>query len=108
MYAVQAKKIINPAEEAVGGVFESLIKNALRQIAPDDKVRLRISANDYERFFPEGSAVFELGNGITVSASILKDLSLGEYDCIIDKDDSTVDAGFNTQLKLVELAFHKN
>jgi len=102
------KKVINPADEEVNGLFESLIKNALRQIAPDDKVMLRVSAADYERYFPEGSTVFELGSGVTVSASILKDISLNEFDCIIDKDDSTVNAGLNTQLKHIELAFRKN
>jgi flagellar assembly protein FliH len=99
------RKVINPSDEAMDGVFESLIRNALRQIAPDDKIMLRISPADYDRFFSEGNAVFELGNGITVSASILKDVSLGEYDCIIDKDDSTVNAGLDTQLKRIELAF---
>jgi len=101
------RKIINPADEEMTGIFESLIKNALRQIAPDDKVMLRVSAADYERYFPEGSTVFELGSGVTVSASILKDISLNEFDCIIDKDDSTVNAGLETQLKHVELAFRK-
>jgi flagellar assembly protein FliH len=99
------RKVINPADEAMDGVFESLIKNALRQIAPDKKIMLRISPADYDRYFSEGNAIFELGNGITVSASVLKDVSLGEFDCIIDKDDSTVNAGLDTQLKRIELAF---
>jgi flagellar biosynthesis/type III secretory pathway protein FliH len=102
------RKIINPAEEAAGGVFESLIRNALRQIAPDDRIMLRISSDDYERFFPEGNALFEFSNGVTVSAAILKDLSLNEYDLIIDKNDSTIDAGLDTQLRLIELAFQRN
>ena len=102
------RKIINPADEAMEGVFVSLIKNALRQIAPDDRIMLRVSAADYERYFPEGSAVLELGNGVTVSASILKDASLGEFDCIIDKDDSTINAGLDTQLMNIQLAFEKS
>ena len=101
------RKVINPTEETLAGAFEALIRNALRQIAPDDKIMLRVSPADYERYFSEGSAIFELGNGVTVSASILKDLSLEEYDCIIDKDDSTVNAGLDTQLKHVQLAFQR-
>ena len=101
------RKVINPAEETIGGIFESMIRNAIRQIAPDDKITLRVSNADYEKYFSEGSAVFELGSGITVSTSILKDHSLGDFDCIIDKDDSTVNASLDTQLKHIQLAFHR-
>jgi flagellar assembly protein FliH len=101
------RKVINLADESVEGIFESLIKNALRQIAPDDKIMLRVGIADYERYFPEGSAIFELGNGVTVSASILKDISLNDYDVIIDKDDSTVNAGLDSQLMNIQLAFHR-
>ena len=101
------KRIISPAEEAVGGIFESLIRNALRQIAPEGKVIIRVSPAEYERFFSSGSAVFHLDKGVTVTASVLRDASLGEFDCVIDTEDETVNAGLDTQLKYIRIAFNR-
>ena len=101
------RKIISPAEEAISGVFELLIKNALKQIAPDGKIMLRVSPADYERYFSSGNALFELEGGVKVRASVLRDISLNELDCIIDQENSTVNAGFDTQLKHVQLAFNR-
>ena len=101
------KKVINPAEETLGGVFESLIRNALRQIAPEGKVVIRVSPAEYERFFSSGSAVFHLDKGVTVTASVLRDASLSEADCIIDTEDETVNAGLDTQLKYIKIAFNR-
>jgi len=101
------KKVIDPVGDDFGGVFEALIKNALKQINPDGKVVLRVCTADYERFFPTGNARFELDEGVTVSASILKDSMLGSGDLIIDTGDVTVNAGVDTQLKYISLAFER-
>ena len=102
-----AKKVIGTADEDVGGVFQSLIKNALRQISPEGKVIIRVSPSEYERFFSSGSAVFELDKGVKVTAGILRDASLGGYDCVIDTEDETVNAGLDTQLKYIKIAFNR-
>ena len=102
------KKVYAPAEELFGGVFESLIRNALRQIAPEGKVIIRVSSAEYERFFSSGSAVFHLDKGVTVTASVLRDASLSEGDCIIDTEDETVNAGLDTQLKYINIAFKRS
>ena len=99
-----AKKIIDPADEAIEGAFEMLIRNALKQIAPESKVVIRVSPTEYERFFSSGSAVFELDKGSTVTASILKDASLGKNDCLIDTDKETVNAGFDKQMEYITIA----
>ena len=101
------RKILHPAEEAVGGVFESLIRNALRQMAPEGKIIIRVSPTEFERFFSSGTAFFELDKGVTVTASVLKDPSLGEYDVVIDTEDETVNAGIETQLKYIRIAFNR-
>ena len=101
------RKIINPAEEALGGVFESLIRNALKQIAPEGKIIIRVSPAEYERFFSTGSAIFHLDKGVTVTTSILRDASLTDGDCIIDTEDETVNAGIETQLKYIKIAFNR-
>ena len=101
------RKIINPAEEALGDVFLSLIKNALKQMSTDNKVVIRVSPEEYERFFSSGAATIELDSGITVKASVLRDISLQEGDCIIDTEDVTVNAGVESQLQYVKLAFER-
>jgi len=101
------KKIINPAEEALGDVFTSLIKNALRQMSTDEKIIIRVGPEEYERFFSSGAADIELDSGITVKASVLKDVSLNEGDCIIDTDNVTVNAGLDSQLHYVKIAFER-
>ncbi|MCL2125766.1 MAG: FliH/SctL family protein [Oscillospiraceae bacterium] len=101
------KKIIKPAEDILGDVYESLIRNALKQIAPEGKIIIRVSPTEYERYFSSGSAVFELDRGVTVTASILRDTSLEEGDCIIDTEEETVSAGIDTQLKYIKIAFNR-
>ena len=101
------RKVIGPAEEELGGVFLSLVRNALRQIAPDGKVMIRVSPLEYERFFSSGNAAIELDKGVSMTVSVLRDVSLNEGDCIIDTDDETINAGLDSQLKYVKLAFQK-
>ena len=101
------KKIIGPAEEEAGGVFESLIRHALRQIAPEGKIIIRVSSTEYEKFFSSGSAFFELDKGVKVTTAVLRDASLAEGDCIIDTEDETVNAGIDTQLKYIKIAFNR-
>jgi len=101
------RKIINPPEEALGDVFTSLIKNALKQMSTDGKIVIRVGAAEYERFFSSGAATIELDIGITVKASVVRDVSLGDGDCIIDTDDVTVNAGIDSQLQYVKLAFER-
>ena len=101
------KKIWDPAEEALGGVYESLIRNALKQIAPEGKIIIRVSSAEYERFFSSGTAFFELDKGVKVTAAVLRDASLEPGDCIIDTEDETVNAGLDTQLKFIKIAFNR-
>jgi len=101
------KKIINPAEEALGDVFISLIKNALRQMSTDGKIVIRVGPVEYERFFSSGAATIELDSGITVNATVLRDVTLDEGDLIIDTDDVTINAGIESQLQYVKLSFER-
>ena len=98
------RKIVDPSDEE-SMFFESMVRNALRQLNPDGKIILRVSPAEHERFFASGSAAFELGNGASVSASVIRDPSLKGGDCLIDADNTTTNAGLESQLKYVELAF---
>ena len=101
------RKILDPAEAESSEIFETLIKSALKQINPDGKIVIRLSPAEYERFFQSGRAVFEMDSGATLTASILKDQMLGSGDIIIDTEDATVNAGLDSQLKYIQLAFDK-
>lgn len=101
------RKVINPSEEKYGGIFEMLVRNALKQINPEGRIMIRVGPNEYERFFASGSALFELDGGVNVTVSVLRDASLGEGDCVIDTEESTVNAGLDTQLKYIQLAFDR-
>ena len=101
------RKILNPAEKELADFFTPMIKNALRQMSTDSKIVLRVGAKEYERFFSSGAATIELDSGVTVKASVLRDVSLNDGDLIIDTDDVTVNAGLDSQLRYVELAFER-
>ena len=101
------KKLLGPAEEAAGEMYESLIRNALKQIAPEKKVIIRVGPAEYDRFFSSGTATFELDKGVAVTAAVLRDASLGDGDCIIDTEDETVNAGIDTQLEYIKIAFSR-
>jgi flagellar biosynthesis/type III secretory pathway protein FliH len=101
------KKVINPAEEALGNVFQSLILNAIKQIKLTDKIIIRVGPAEYERFFSNGNAVFDLHSGVTVTATVLKDMSFNDGDCVIDTDYETINAGLDSQLRLISLAFER-
>jgi len=99
------RKIINPAEQELENVFKSLINNALNQISPDKKIIIRVSPVEFERFFSPGNTVFTLDSGIKVTASIVRDVALEEGGCIIDTDETTINAGLESQLEYIRLAF---
>ena len=101
------RTIYNPAEDALGDVFESLIRNALKQIAPEGKVIIRVSPREYERFFSSGFAVFELDKGSKITAAVLRDAALSDGDCIIDTEEETVNAGIDKQLNFIKIAFNR-
>ena len=101
------RKIIGQAEDEKGSIFTSLIKNALRQVQTDGKITIRVSQSEYERFFQSGTLVIELDNGATIKANVLRDITMNPGDLIIDMEDVTINAGVDSQLKYVELAFER-
>ena len=101
------KKIIRPAEEELGTVFTSLVKNTLQQMSTDGKIVIRVGPTEYERFFSSGAAVIELDSGIKVSATVMKELTMNEGDLIIDSDEGTVNASIDSQLEYVKIAFER-
>jgi len=101
------RKVINPPEEELCSFFEPLVRNALKQMSPDGRIMIRVGPAEYERFFSSGSTALELESGLPVTVSVLRDVSLGAGDCVIDSENSTVNAGFDTQMRYIQLAFDK-
>ena len=99
------KKIYHPAEEALGGVFDSLVRNALKQIKLTDNIVVHVGPAEYERFFSSGNAVFDLQGGVKAKATVLKDMSFNDGDCVIDTELETVNAGLDSQLRHIQIAF---
>lgn len=103
-----ANKILKPPEDELDTVFLPLIKNALRQTVTDEgKLSIRVGETEFERFFASGTAKIELDSGTVVKVSVIKDTSMERGDLIIDKDDVTVNAGVDSQLKYIQLAFER-
>jgi flagellar assembly protein FliH len=102
------KKVINFSDEAAYDLYTAMIKNAVKQMKPAEKITIRIAADEYERFFASGNMVIELENGTTVSALLIKDPALAPGDAIIDTGDETINAGFDTQLENIELMFKQS
>ena len=102
------RKVVNFSDDEEYEPFIPMLKNALKQVRIGGKIYIRTSSEQYERFFSSGSAEIELDGGITVEAAVLKDVSMQPGDLIIDTDAETVNAGFDTQLKQLELVFKQH
>jgi len=101
------KKIFNCDNPMGLELYESLIINALRQIKPSGKVVIRVGPAEYERFFPTGSAVFNMDSGVRVTATVIKDNVLSKGELIIDSEEETVNAGIGTQINAIQFAFDR-
>lgn len=87
-----------------GEIFRSIIKKALSQVDLDGKISIRLSHEDYERFFPDGTAVFDV-NDMSVTAAVVSDPEFAPGDIAVDTESETIIAGPETQLRNIELAF---
>jgi flagellar assembly protein FliH len=101
------RKIVNLQYENDDNFFGAVIEDALERVKPAEKLTVSVGEADYERFFPSGSAVFNV-DGEEVAATVVKASSLGPTEIIIDSGDVTVNAGPHTQLGRVEAALEKS
>ena len=101
-----AKKIVNVAIENNDNIFESMVKNALNHMKREGKIVVKVNNREYEQFFASGSALFVLGDE-SINATIIKDPLLPEAGCIIESDGGTVNAGLDSQIKHIAIAFNQ-
>ncbi|MDR1217146.1 MAG: hypothetical protein LBJ99_01010 [Oscillospiraceae bacterium] len=101
------RKIVNLRYENDDNFFVDVIEDALERVKPTEKLTVSVGEADYERFFPSGSAVFNVDGG-EIAAAVVKTPSLGPTEIIIDSGDVTVNAGPHTQLERIEAALEKS
>jgi flagellar assembly protein FliH len=101
------RKIVNVSYEKDDKFFVGAVESALERIKPEGKLTISVSEQDFERFFASGAASFKV-NGGTFSAYIVKSPSLEPAEFIVDAGDVTVNAGLETQIRRVEVAFEKS
>ena len=88
-------------------IYKSIIKKAVSQVDLTGKVSVRLSHEDFDRFFPNGTAVFDI-NDTTVTTTVLSDPDFAAGDIAVDTDSETVLACAETQLRNIEIAFRHN
>ena len=87
-----------------GEIFKSIIKKAMSQVDLTGKVSIRLSHEDFDRFFPNGEAIFDI-NDTAVTAAVVSDPEFSGGDIAVDTDSETVLAGADTQFRNIEIAF---
>lgn len=101
-----AKKVLDFSIKTDGSMLESMIAKALKQIKKEGKISIRVSKEEYERFFSANDASFLAESG-QVDISFVPDERMNSGDCVIEYDGETVNIGLNSQLKCMEAAFRQ-
>ena len=100
------KKVFCQISRSDSSLLESMISNALMQMKKEDKITIRVNIEEYERFFSSGDASFILGDKL-LTATVLPDPNMESGDCIIESGVETVNAGIDSQLRKIEIAFRQ-
>lgn len=100
------RKIANLDRTKDGELFKAAIKKTLKSMDLSGSFSIRLSGEDYNRFFPEGEYVFDLGDG-QVKAALAADEKLSGGDIVIDTETEVITAGIESQLKCIEIAFNQ-
>lgn len=87
-----------------GDIFKSIIKKAVSQVDLTGRISVRLSHEDFVRFFPDGQAVFDI-NDTDITATVTSDSEFEPGDIAVDTDSETVIATAETQLHSIELSF---
>ena len=97
------KKVVKVMSEKDDKIFESMIKNALREMKREGRIIIHVSSEEYERFFSAGNGIFEIGDE-TVQVTVIEDHDLPPLGCVIESETENVNAGLDTQMKYISLA----
>lgn len=97
-----AEKILRFELDRNDEAFLSIAQEAVDRLNGSGKITLRVSPEEYRRFFAEGGIA-----GIVTDRklTVIEDGRLGEGGCVAESDEETVDAGVENQLGKVNEAF---
>lgn len=98
-----ASKIVRRELSRSDEAYMNIVRGALRNLKSDGKVSVRVSPQEYERFFKDGSGRLGL-NTETITVTAVADDTLRVGDLIIDSETGSINAGVETQLRAAEAA----
>lgn len=100
-----AEKIVNLEIDRNDSIYISMVKKAISRLNIEGRFILRVNPREYKRFFKDGAEWLQeelLCSPITIA----EDASLEENGCVLESDDGMVNAGVQTQLKMLSLSFN--
>ena len=77
--------------------YISMLKEAISRMPAEDAVTIRLNPDEYTRFFNKKEAKFQTGKG-QVTAKLIADPTLNQYDALIESPSGVVDAGADAQM----------
>ena len=98
------KKIINVRISQSDEVFMGLIGHALERLKQAASVIIRVSPEDYQRYFGNERAAIGLDSG-DVRISVAEEPGFSEGDLVVESEGEIVDLSINRQIDLIEKAF---
>lgn len=96
------RKVFGKSSSNDSTMLESMILNALKQMQKEGMAIVRVSKEEYDRFFSSGGASFVPESR---NISVVPDDGLNCGDCLIESDGETINAGFDCQLRNIQAAF---
>lgn len=98
-----SEKVINVQLEKDDKTFVELIQGALTRLKGEGKIFIRVSPEEYNRIFSSGLALPALDSeGRSVSA--VQESLFERWDCVLENEEETLDAGVGSQFKRIALA----
>lgn len=99
-----AEKVINLELDRSDECYLSMVKKAISKLKKDEKANIRISQQDFDRFFPGIDKELKQYEG---KISAVPDENLSKGDLIMETPNEIIDAGVNTQIKAIAACLYK-
>lgn len=98
-----SEKVINVQLEKDDKTFVELIQGALASLKGAGKIFIRVSPEEYSRIFSSGlEQLVSDSEGRPVSA--VQEPRFERWDCVLENEEETLDAGVSSQFKRIALA----
>lgn len=98
-----ARKILHYELDYGNDAFISMVYNAVKQMKAEGRVVVRVSPQEYARYFSEEeSREFRSDNMIV---TVIEDNYLERGGCVIESEGETINASVDSQLKTISIGF---